>query len=1580
MSPPDFYRQSLQTRVTLFTLAIFLVSIWSLAFYGNRILREDMQRLLGEQQFSTVDVVAADIAREVNDRLTALELTARKTNPEQLRRAGALQSLQEDHPILRKLFNAGIIAYQFDGTVAADSAAGQIGRDHGDAAAVAAALRHGQAGIGRPLRARDGGAPLFGMTVPMRDAQGKVIGAMTGMTSLGQPSFLDNMTSRRYGKTGGYLLVAAADRLVVTASDPSRVMESLPGPGISAALERFLAGYQGSDIFINPTGTEVLASARSVGATGWYVAAILPTAEAFAPIHALQRRLLLASLLLTLLAGGLTHWMLRRQLAPMKSAVDAIDKLSIARASPAALPVARDDEIGKLIGGFNHLLEDIAQREALLQQVLDTSSVAIFVVDKTGRITQANQRMAEMFGCTLADLAGAEYVSLVHPDERETGRERMLALLASAIPSVALDRLYWRADHTSFWGHLTGKRFFSAKGEELGLVGVIADVTARIETERFEQFRSHALELMATGATLPSILDGIVRGVERLNPAMLCSVSLLDAQGQHLVLGAAPSLPDAFNASIDGEAIGMGVGSCGTAAAIGERVIVEDISTHPYWASYRDLASSAGLAACWSQPVHASNGQILGTFAIYHRSVNAPTQADIAIIEQAARLASIAIEKNLATETLRASEERFRSLMENIPGVSVQGYAPDGTVVFWNHASERLYGYSAAEAMGRSLLELIIPPAMRDEVQAAVKQSFESGQPIPAGELVLQAKDGSSVPVFSSHALVQRYGRRPEMFCLDIDLSERRRAEAALHASEARIRSIFEGAADAMFVTDRQGNYQYFNQAACTLLGYPRERLLRMHLSDITPPEDLPEALAGFEQLKSSGVLRTEFRLVRADGSTVPVDFHATALPDGNLLGSCRDITERKQADERLQLAANVFAHAREAILITAADGRIIDVNDAFTRITGYSHDEVVGENPHFLNSGVHGKDYYASLWRDLVDKGYWYGEVWNRRKNGEIYAEMQTISAVRDAQGRVQQYVALFSDITAQKAHQQQLEHIAHFDALTSLPNRVLLADRMHQAMSQAMRRGLTLAVAFLDLDGFKSINDKHGHDTGDQLLLALASRMKQSLREGDTLARIGGDEFVAVLTDLNDPAASEPMLSRLLGAAAQPTQVGELSLQVSASLGVTFFPQAEDIDADTLLRQADQAMYQAKLGGKNRFHVFDAEQDRSVRGHHESLEHIRRALDENEFVLYYQPKVNMRTGQVIGAEALIRWQHPEQGLLPPSVFLPVIEDHPLAVDIGEWVISSALAQMQAWQDGGLCITVSVNVGARQLQQQEFVDRLRALLAAHPAIAPSRLELEVLETSALEDIAGVSQVIETCAAMGVRFALDDFGTGYSSLTYLKRLPASLLKIDQSFVRDMLDDPDDLAILEGVIGLASAFRREVIAEGVQTIEHGEMLLQLGCNLAQGYGIARPMPAHALPDWVRTWQPEPNWRDVPLVSRDDLPLLFASVEHRAWVKAMENFLRDEREAPPQLDHEQCHFCSWMRGQGLGSHGTHPSFDTIDSLHRAAHGLAAELCAQKALHQDDLALARLGELQALGEDLLRRVKELELSRSR
>jgi diguanylate cyclase (GGDEF)-like protein/PAS domain S-box-containing protein len=781
-------------------------------------------------------------------------------------------------------------------------------------------------------------------------------------------------------------------------------------------------------------------------------------------------------------------------------------------------------------------------------------------------------------------------------------------------------------------------------------------------------------------------------------------------------------------------------------------------------------------------------------------------------------------------------------------------------------------------------------------------------------------------------------------------------------------------------ITDPRGNIQYTNPKFEQASGYGSAEVLGQNPRIFSSGEKSPaEYAAMWTAITSGQTWQGEFHNKRKDGSLFWE--LASISPVFNDKGSLlhfvavkEDITARKAAEEKLHLLASVFTHAREGILITSADGRIIDANEAFTRITGYHRDEVLGLNPRILNSGRQEKAYYARMWQELAEKGYWYGEVWNRHKNGELYAVMQTISTVRDAQGTPCQYVALFSDITPIKEHERQLERIAHYDALTTLPNRVLLADRLHQAMAQAQRHGKMLAVAYLDLDGFKSVNDEHGHKAGDQLLVALATRMRHALREGDTLARLGGDEFVAVLLDLGDVSASVPMLSRLLAAAAQPVQAGGLALQVSASIGVTYYPQAEDVDADQLLRQADQSMYQAKVAGKNRYHIFDAELDRSVRGHHESQQRIRRALYEGEFELHYQPKVNMRSGAVIGAEALIRWQHPEHGQLPPAAFLPYIEDHPLAVELGEWVIDNALGQMSAWRAIGLDIPISINVGARQLQQPDFVTRLGNILAAHPNVAPEMLELEVLETSALEDLARISQVIEECREIGVKFALDDFGTGYSSLTYLKRLPVTQLKIDQSFVRGMLDDPDDLAILDGVIGLAAAFRREVVAEGVEAVEHGAMLLRLGCECAQGYVIARPMPAAEFPAWAANWQPDPAWRNCPAVSRDDLQVLFASVEHRAWILAMGAFLCGERRDPPPQNHHECRFGQWLDGEGLIRHGGHPAFPVVDALHRQVHELGHELLQLHQHGDNSQARQRLGELDSLQALLLGALKRL------
>jgi diguanylate cyclase (GGDEF)-like protein/PAS domain S-box-containing protein len=699
-----------------------------------------------------------------------------------------------------------------------------------------------------------------------------------------------------------------------------------------------------------------------------------------------------------------------------------------------------------------------------------------------------------------------------------------------------------------------------------------------------------------------------------------------------------------------------------------------------------------------------------------------------------------------------------------------------------------------------------------------------------------------------------------------IDISERKELEATLKEREFWLTESQRAGLIGTYVMDLQTNTWISSTVLDEIFGLmPDTRRTITTWNNLVHPDDRDAVRLNLSQdvTNKRKAFNREYRIIRpCDGATRWIwergksSFDTCDNPH-KVFGTIQDISDRQQAKVRLQLAASVFTHAREGIMISDANDTIIEVNDTFTRITGFSRKEVIGQSTHMLRSNRQSPEFYTAIKQVLDDKGYWYGEAWNQRNCGEIYPEMQTISVVRDATGKMQHYVSLFTDISDQKEHLQELEHAAHFDTLTNLPNRALLTDRLLLALLQCERRDKMLAVVYLDLDGFKRINDNHGHSTGDQLLIAVSQRMTEALREGDTLARIGGDEFVAVLIDLEQPSDCHPVLERLLQAASQVINIEDITLQVSSSIGVSIYPETAT-QVDLLLRQADQAMYTAKEKGKNCYHFFDANSAVEARNLHESLESIRQALDQEEFQLYYQPKVNIKTGAVVGVEALIRWQHTEQGLLEPRYFLPVVEDHAIRVELGEWVINTALTQISEWQTLGLKLPISVNVGAYQLQDHYFLEHLTAALAAHPDVSPGRLELEILETYALEDVTKVASLMLACQNLGVDFALDDFGTGYSSLTYLKRLPAASIKIDQSFVRDMLTNADDLAIVQGVIGLAGIFNRRVIAEGVETTAHAKMLLSLNCNIVQGFGIAHPMPAIDLPLWVERWNANQTW--------------------------------------------------------------------------------------------------------------------------
>ncbi|WP_312602016.1 MULTISPECIES: putative bifunctional diguanylate cyclase/phosphodiesterase [Pseudomonas] len=541
----------------------------------------------------------------------------------------------------------------------------------------------------------------------------------------------------------------------------------------------------------------------------------------------------------------------------------------------------------------------------------------------------------------------------------------------------------------------------------------------------------------------------------------------------------------------------------------------------------------------------------------------------------------------------------------------------------------------------------------------------------------------------------------------------------------------------------------------------------------------------------------------------------------------------------------------------TDPDGTITYVNDQFCAVSGYSKEELLGSNHRILNSGQHPQEFYDSIWATITRGDIWKGEICNRRKDGSLYWVNSTIVPITDDETQeVVKYISIRFDVTEHQELLQALQWRASHDVLTGLPNRALLHERLGMAISSARRHHRLLALGMLDLDGFKTINDTYGHAIGDRLLVEVANRLHETLREEDTLARMGGDEFVLILNDIQ--LQTLPIsLRRLLETLSQPYEIDGQSLEIAGSIGVTIYPNDNE-DPDTLLRHADQAMYQAKQDGRNRFQIFDVPTNNEARAASLMLARLEQALMRQELRLYYQPKVNLQTGKVIGFEALLRWQSPYEGLVPPLQFLPFVERNDLIVEIGEWVIDQALRQIKQWSLLGHSWPVSVNIAARHFQKPNFVERLRTILDRHPEVSPNLLDIEIVESTAIENIEHVTHCLMACQAMGVTFSLDDFGTGYSSLSYLKRLPAQTIKIDQSFVRDILTNKEDLALSEAIIGLSKAFDREVLAEGVETRSQGKMLLEIGCQLAQGYGIARPMPADQVLKWVEHYSRSPSW--------------------------------------------------------------------------------------------------------------------------
>jgi len=673
------------------------------------------------------------------------------------------------------------------------------------------------------------------------------------------------------------------------------------------------------------------------------------------------------------------------------------------------------------------------------------------------------------------------------------------------------------------------------------------------------------------------------------------------------------------------------------------------------------------------------------------------------------------------------------------------------------------------------------------------------------------------------------------------DITERKQSEQVLH----QIKAMIDTSLDGFLIVDLLGNILQVNEAYARITGYSIDELIKMDICQLEAIEGLEQVKAHISKIVSQGYDLFETRHHHKDGHTIDIEVSATFLPEyQQFCVFCRDITERKRTESDLCVAAIVF-ESQEGMFVTDAHKDILRVNRAFTKITGYTAEDVIGKNPRILQSGRHDADFYAAMWESVNSTGAWEGEIWNRRKTGEVYPEHLTITAVIVADGMVSNYVATLTDITMSKAAADEIERLAFYDSLTGLPNRRLLWDRLKLALASSHRSGRIGALLFLDMDNFKILNDTLGHDMGDMLLKQVAQRLKPCLREGDTVARLGGDEFVVMLEDLSEQALeaaaqTEVIGDKILAALNQSYQLAMHECYSTASIGAILFKGHEQ-SIDELLKQADIAMYQAKSSGRNALRFFDPQMQANISARVALEADLRLALTENQFKLYYQAQV-YHNRQVIGAEALIRWQHPVRGLVLPVDFIPLAEETGLILPIGQWVLEMACAQIKIWEGSMHTqhLQLAVNVSARQFRQIDFVEQVIMALRRN-AINPDRLKLELTESMVLDDIEDSVRKMSALREIGVRLSMDDFGTGYSSLAYLTKLPLDQLKIDRSFVHNIGIKSTDAVIVQTIIGMANNLGMEVIAEGVETEAQQAFLEQHNCQVCQGYLFSKPEP-------------------------------------------------------------------------------------------------------------------------------------------
>ncbi len=841
-------------------------------------------------------------------------------------------------------------------------------------------------------------------------------------------------------------------------------------------------------------------------------------------------------------------------------------------------------------------LETLRANEQHYRAYFESSMLGMAASSADKYWLEVNQALCDMLGYTAEELEGMTWDSLTHPDDLESDNSFLQQLIDGSIDEFTREKRFISRSGKAIDTHLSVRAIRNKDTSFAYAVSVIEDVSQRKMAERREKMRQHTLEKVARGCSLDEIMLYVIELSEAIYPESMCSILLLEQEKKRLFTGAAPSLPEFFSKAINGFSIGMGIGSCGTAAYTGQRVIVEDISAHPYWEISKNFAAKAGLGSCWSEPILSVSGSVLGTFAIYRDKPSCPDEQEIALIESAANLLGIAL--------------------------------------------------------------------------------------------------------------------------------------------------------------------------------------------------------------------------------------------------------DRARAEEELHLASSIYTNISEAVLVTDAEHKIVACNPAFNKLTGYSIEDIRGKDPVLLHSDRHDADFFAAMTESIAQQGYWQGEVWNRRKNGEEYLVWLTTNAIRNDKGDILRYISVASDITS-KAHADELIwRQANYDFLTDLPNRYMFQDRLKQEIHKTLHEDALLALLFIDLDHFKGVNDTLGHPMGDKLLIQAARRIKNCVQETDTVARMGGDEFSVILPNLKNINDGEQIAEQIISALAEPFSISDKTIYVGASVGIAFCPN-DTTDLELLISSADQAMYASKELGRNRLSYFTQALHDEARNRLQLINDMRSAIENKQFELHFQPITKLVSGRICKAEALIRWHHPERGMISPAEFIPLAEESGLIVSIGDWVFREAAATAKRWCElFNHELQISLNMSPLQFQSNQLnIEHWLAYLQTIKLDARF-LSIEITEGLLLNANDDVKNKLLQFRDAGIEVAIDDFGVGYSALSYLRHLDIDQLKIDRSFIQNLDTAQSDLVLTEAIVIMAQKLGLKVIAEGIETEAQRQLLLDIGCDYGQGYLFSRPLPAAA----------------------------------------------------------------------------------------------------------------------------------------